>query len=42
MIGLEDHRTKGPSLGVGQPAAVALLKRQQSGKYRVERIVRVE
>ena len=41
-IRLEDHRTKGPSLAVGQPAAVALLKRQVSGKYRVERIVRVE
>ena len=38
----EDHRTKGPSLAVGQPAAVALLKREESGKYRVERIVRVE
>jgi hypothetical protein len=41
-IRLEDHRTKGPSLAVGQPAAVALLKREESGKYRVERIVRVE
>ena len=41
-ITLEDHRTKGPSLAVGQPAAVALLKREESGKYRVERIVRVE
>jgi Zinc carboxypeptidase len=41
-ITLEDHRTKGPSLAVGQPAAVALLRREESGKYRVERIVRVE
>jgi Zinc carboxypeptidase len=41
-IRLDDHGTKGPSLAVGQPAAVALLKREESGKYRVERIVRVE
>ena len=41
-IRLHDHKRKGPTLAVGQPAAIALLKRQSSGKYRVERIVRVE
>ena len=41
-ISLDHQRTKGPSIAVGQPAAVALLKRRESGKYRVERIVRVE
>jgi hypothetical protein len=41
-IALERLGTKGTSLAVGQPAAVALLRRQQSGKYRVERIVRIE
>jgi Zinc carboxypeptidase len=40
-IALETRR-KGPTLSVGEPAAVALLKRQESGKYRVERIVRVD
>jgi hypothetical protein len=41
-VSLEPQRNKGPSLAVGQPAAVALLSRQASGKYRVERIVRIE
>ena len=41
-IRLDDHKGKGPTLAVGQPAAIALLKRESSGKYRVERIVRVE
>lgn len=41
-VSLEQQRTKGPSLSVGQPAAVALLRRQASGTYRVERIVRVD
>jgi hypothetical protein len=41
-ISLERQPSKGPSLAVGEPAAIALLKRQESGKYRVERIVRVE
>jgi Zinc carboxypeptidase len=41
-IKLDDHQTKGPSLAVGQPAALALLRREESGKYRVVRIVRVE
>jgi Zinc carboxypeptidase len=41
-IKLDDHQTEGPSLAVGQPAAVALLEREESGKYRVVRIVRVE
>jgi hypothetical protein len=41
-ISLEHQRHKGPTLEVGQPAAIALLSRHESGKYRVERIVRVE
>jgi hypothetical protein len=41
-IKLDDHQSEGPSLAVGQPAAVALLEREESGKYRVARIVRVE
>ena len=41
-IRLDDHKGKGPTLAVGQPAAIALLKRESSGKYRVERIVRVD
>jgi hypothetical protein len=37
-----ESRGKGPTLAVGEPAALALLKRLESGQYRVERIVRVE
>ena len=40
-IELEDQ-SAGPSLAVGQPAAVALLERETSGRYIVERIVKVE
>ena len=40
-IELEDQ-SAGPSLAVGQPAAVALLEREASGRYIVERIVKVE
>jgi hypothetical protein len=35
-------RRKGPTLSVGEPGVVALLKRLESGKYRVERIIRVQ
>jgi hypothetical protein len=41
-VSLEPHARKAPLLVVGQPAAIALLKRLESGKYRIERIVRVE
>ena len=41
-VRLDDHDAKGPTIAVGQPAAIALLERQASGKYRVERIVRVD
>jgi hypothetical protein len=37
-----DIRRKGPTLSVGEPGVVALLKRLESGKYRVERIIRVQ
>jgi hypothetical protein len=40
-ITLESHG-RGPTLAVGEPAAVALMKRLDSGKYRIERIVKVE
>jgi Zinc carboxypeptidase len=41
-IHLDERKRQGPTIAVGQPAAIALLKREPSGKYRVERIVRVE
>jgi len=40
-IDLESRR-KGPTIAVGEPASVVLLKRLDSGKYRIEQIVRVE
>jgi hypothetical protein len=41
-INLDERSSKGPTIAVGQPAAIALLDRLKSGKYRVQRIVKVE